>query len=247
MNPEFHAYTLSAPQLGVLLASVAGVAIVHTLAGPDHYIPFIAMARARGWSQWRTAVITLLCGVGHVGSSIILALVGVVFGLGLQRIQFIEELRGNIAAWALIAFGAVYLAWGLKRALRNRPHSHHHAHEDGAEHAHAHTHSTGHAHAHSFGRRATTTPWVLFTIFVFGPCEPMIPLVMYPAAQGSWANTWLVVVVFSVLTLLSMLGVVLLGLRGVRLIPFDRFERFSHAAAGATVMIAGCAIAFLGL
>lgn len=247
MNAEFHAYTLSAPQLGVLLASAAGIAVVHTLAGPDHYIPFIAMARARRWSSLRATVITLLCGVGHVGSSVLLAVVGVMFGLGLQRIQFIEELRGNVAAWALIAFGAVYMAWGLKRALRGQSHTHAHAHEDGAEHAHAHTHSTQHVHVHTLKRRANTTPWVLFTIFVFGPCEPMIPLVMYPAAQGSWSNTWLVVVVFSALTLLSMLAVVLLGLKGIRLIPFDRFERFSHAAAGATVMLAGCAIAFLGL
>jgi len=25
--------------------------------------------------------------------------------------------------------------------------------------------------------------WALFLIFVFGPCEPLIPLIMYPAAK----------------------------------------------------------------
>ena len=40
-------------------------------------------------------------------------------------------LRGNLAAWALIAFGAIYGAWGLRRAYRGRVHTHRHAHADG--------------------------------------------------------------------------------------------------------------------
>jgi sulfite exporter TauE/SafE len=243
MNPEFQTHTLSAPQLGVLVASAAGVAVVHALAGLDHYVPFIALARARGWSWKRAAALTLWCGAGHVASSILLAMAGVAFGLGLPHIRFIEELRGNVAAWALIAFGAVYLAWGLKHAR----HGHSQRHAPGARLAGPSLGSTERACAPNVRPRANTTPWLLFVIFVLGPCEPMIPLVMYPAAQGSWANTGLVVLVFSALTLLSMLGMVMLGLKGIRLIPLDRFERFSHATAGATVMLAGGAIVFLGL
>jgi nickel/cobalt exporter len=248
MEAELHAYTLQGPALGVLLLSTAGVAVVHTLAGPDHYVPFIAMARARKWSTLRTAFITLLCGLGHVGSSVVLALVGIVFGLGLQHIQFVENLRGNLAAWALMAFGAVYLAWGLKRAWRAQSHSHAHAHGEGSVHAHVHAHRAEHMHAHDAKEgRANITPWVLFTIFVFGPCEPMIPLVMYPAVQGSRADTVLVVLVFSTLTILAMLAAVLLALAGLRLMPLGRLERYSHAAAGASVLLAGAAITFMGL
>ena len=158
MNPEFHTYALSAPETSLLLLSTAGVAIIHTVSGPDHYLPFIVMARARQWSTARTIWITLLCGLGHVGSSLVLAIAGVGFGFGLQRIQFIEGFRGNLAAWALIAFGAVYGAWGLKRALRGRTHEHAHEHERAAQHTHPHPHTGEHAHAHTEAGKANITP-----------------------------------------------------------------------------------------
>lgn len=246
MNAEFHAHVLGRPELSVLLASAAGVAVLHTLSGPDHYLPFIVMGRARKWSVARTVVWTTLCGAGHVGSSVLLALAGVVFGLGLERVQFIEEIRGNLAAWAMIAFGVVYCAWGLKKAFRARPHAHAHTHGEG-DHEHMHTHGGAHAHPHGETEGFRLTPWILFTIFVFGPCEPMVPLVMYPAAQGSWSDVWVVVVAFGALTIGSMLAVVLLARQGVRRFTTPRLERFSHAAAGGAIFCAGCAIQFLGM
>lgn len=218
---------LSSPALSVIAVGAAGVAVVHTLAGPDHYLPFIVMARARRWSLARTAGWTLVCGLGHVGSSVILGLGGVMLGYGLEHVQIVEGIRGNLAAWAMIAFGLVYLAWGLKRAARR------------------HADHSGHSHGDSDGFRLT--PWILFTIFVFGPCEPMIPLVMYPAMRGSWLDVWTVVTVFSVLTLASMLAVVLLTVKGTGYLPTRALERFNHAIAGGTILLAGCAIQFLGL
>ena len=72
----------------------------------------------------RTVFWTTLCGLGHVASSVLLAVSGVVFGFGLERVRFIEEFRGNLAAWAMIAFGLVYLAWGLNKAVRHPHHAH---------------------------------------------------------------------------------------------------------------------------
>ncbi|HTL68859.1 MAG TPA: hypothetical protein VL200_14440 [Lacunisphaera sp.] len=247
MLSEFHALTLTPVESSVLLAGAAGVAILHTLAGPDHYLPFIVMGRARKWSTLRTAFWTVLCGLGHVGSSVVLALVGVIFGYGLERVQFFEGLRGNLAAWAMIAFGLVYLVWGLKKASRGREHAHVHGHRGGGMHAHVHGHDLAHAHAHGETEGFKLTPWVLFTIFIFGPCEPMIPLVMYPAARGVWHEVWTVVGVFSALTIGSMLVVVLLAMKGLSFVPTKRFERYNHALAGGTILLAGCAIQFLGL
>lgn len=247
MSPEFHAHQLSSPELSVLMFGTAGVAILHTLAGPDHYLPFIVMGRARRWSALRTVFWTVLCGLGHVGSSVLIALTGVIFGYGLERVRFIEEFRGNLAAWAMIAFGAVYLVWGLRSTARGQSHRHLHAHGLGEEHDHVHQHGRGHAHAHGETEGFRLTPWVLFTIFIFGPCEPMIPLVMYPAAQGSWGDVWTVVAVFSMLTIGAMLVVVLLAMQGLSLLPTKRLERSQHAVAGGTILLAGCAIQFLGL
>lgn len=247
MTDALHAFALGTPEASVLMLSTAGVAVLHTLAGPDHYLPFIVMGRARRWSVGRTVFWTTMCGVGHVGSSVVLALVGVLLGYGLERVQVIEEWRGNLAAWAMIAFGAVYLAWGLKRAARGTTHSHAHLHGAGGSHAHRHAHDAAHAHPHGETEGFNLTPWVLFSIFIFGPCEPMIPLVMYPAAQHSWLDVWSVVAVFGTLTIGAMLVVVLLVRRGISLLPTRRLERFNHAVAGGTILLAGCAIQFLGL
>jgi hypothetical protein len=86
------------------------------------------------------------------------------------------------------------------------------------------------------------TPWILFTIFIFGPCEPLIPLVMYPAAESSWAGVALVTVLFSLTTVATMLGVVLALLRGAEAVRFPAFQRYSHAVAGMLMMICGVAI-----
>lgn len=244
MPPDFPATDL--PRLTVLLAGTAGVAVLHTLSGPDHYLPFVVMGRARQWSAARTVFWTALCGTGHVAGSVVIALLGAVLGYGLERVRLVEEIRGNLAAWAMIAFGAVYLAWGLKQALRAGTHGHAHTH-GGREHAHGHAHGGAHAHPHGETEGFRLTPWILFTIFVFGPCEPMIPLVMYPAAQGAWLEMWAVVAIFTALTVGAMLATVLLAVRGIRLLPLNRIGRFNHAVAGGTLLLAGCAIQFLGL
>lgn len=245
MIAELTSSSLGSTGFLLLLASTAGVAVLHTLAGPDHYLPFIVMSRARRWSARRMVFWTALCGAGHVASSVVVALAAVVFGFGLERVELIEEFRGNLAAWAMIAFGAVYLAWGLNRAFRRHAAAQAHAHAGGEVHAHTHDGARGHAHGETAG--FALTPWVLFTIFVLGPCEPMIPLVMYPAAQGAWAELGAVVVIFTALTVGAMLAAVFLAVRGIRLLPLQRVERFTHAIAGAVVLGAGCAIQFLGL
>lgn len=237
--------------LGALAVTAASVGFLHTLCGPDHYLPFVAMSRVGRWSLRKTAAVTLLCGLGHVASSVLLGFVGIAFGVLLFKLETIESHRGNVAAWLLIAFGWTYFVWGVVRAVRNRPHTHLHVHPDGTVHEHEHTHQAEHLHPHAGPSRGAAkvaaparslTPWVLLTIFMFGPCEPLIPMVMYPAAQ---ANVWGVVCVtllFGLTTLATMTSMVLLMYHGVGALRFDRMHRYSHALAGLVVLSCGVAI-----
>ena len=50
----------------VLIGAAASIGFLHTIMGPDHYVPFIAMSRARGWSLLKTMLVTTACGLGHV-------------------------------------------------------------------------------------------------------------------------------------------------------------------------------------
>lgn len=234
-------------ELTILLITAASIGFFHTLFGPDHYLPFIVMGRARNWSLPKTAYITALCGVGHIAGSILLGMIGIAAGIGVTRLEALESVRGNLAAWLLIAFGMVYFAWGLRRAIKNRPHEHRHFHACGAAHSHEHTHTDDHAHPHEEEGKKTVTPWVLFTIFVLGPCEPLIPLLMYPAAKSSFGGVALVAGVFGLVTVTTMLGVVMVSTLGMSWLPMRRIERYSHALAGATICLSGLAIQFLGL
>jgi sulfite exporter TauE/SafE len=231
--------------VSVLAISAAGIGLIHTLLGPDHYIPFIAMARAGDWSLRKTALITSLCGLGHVLGSVVLGSIGIILGLAVSSLEVIEAIRGDFAAWALIAFGSAYMLWGFRRAARTKPHKHSHNHATGESHSHAHMHFQTHAHVH--GRPARFSPWALFVIFVLGPCEPLIPLLMYPAAKGSPIGLGIVVVVFALVTVATMLGVVLPSAYGMRLIRLDKMERFSHALAGASILLSGMGIKLLAL
>jgi len=224
--------------IAILAGNAALVGFIHTLIGPDHYLPFVVLAKARRWSTTRTMVITAACGIGHVGSSIILGLIGFAFGAALKHLAWIESIRGEVAAWTLIGFGLLYAAWGWRRARRAGPDGHLHTH-GGFIHAHDHVHDP------KTGATVTLTPVILFIIFVFGPCEPLIPLFIYPAATVGWGGAAAVSLVFCAATLATMLSMVQLSLRGLSLLPLQKIERYSHVLAGTSIALAGGAIKVL--
>jgi len=231
----------------VLAGTAAGIGFIHTVIGPDHYLPFIVMAKARKWPLPKTLTVSFLCGLGHVLSSVILGFLGLALGIAVTRIEGVESLRGGLAAWLLIGFGLAYFVWGLRRALRNRPHKHRHIHPSEAEHEHDHAHVAEHCHPHVEEGKANVTPWILFTIFVFGPCEPLIPLVMYPAARHDMAGVALVAAAFGLTTILTMLAIIALSSWGLSFVRLGRLERYAHAIAGAMIFVSGLAVQLLGL
>ena len=210
-------------ELTALIITAASIGFLHTLLGPDHYLPFVAISKARSWSQTRTLVLTVLCGLGHVLSSVILGLIGIAFGMAVANLESVESIRGDLAAWALIAFGLVYLIWGLRRATRNIHHHHHHEPDNG---------------------KTNITPWVLFIVFVLGPCEPLIPILMYPAARSSLSGMIIVASVFSIVTIATMTTIVYMLCRGFRFVPLPSLEKYSHALAGFVIFMCGVAIQF---
>jgi len=232
----------------VLALTAASLGFVHTILGPDHYIPFIAMARAGKWSTIKTTLITIACGAGHVLSTVLLGAVGIAMGIALGEFEFIQSARGEIAVWLLMGFGFMYLLWGLKKAYRNKPHTHYHSHSDGEVHVHKHVHYSDHTHVHEKENNGKSlTPWILFTIFIFGPCEVLIPMLMYPAATESTIGMVVIVTVFGITTISTMLAIVLITLYGIKFVRLGKLERYTHALAGAMILLSGAAIAVLGL
>ena len=241
----------------VLVSAAVGIGFVHTLIGIDHTLPFVVLGKARGWSLRRTLWITGLCGGGHVASSVLLGGAGIglaIFatGLDLQEghhwmegrvgvFESIEAVRGDLAAWALVAFGLTYAAWSLARRRRQQRHVHEHA--SGLVHAHRHPEAGSHEHSSGpAGSIAGLTAWSLFVIFVLGPCEPLIPILMVPAFQvGLWAVVP-VTVAFGVTTMATMAGVVALAYRGLQFVRFPHLRAQAHTLSGLAIAASGLAM-----
>jgi sulfite exporter TauE/SafE len=231
-----------------LCLTAATIGAAHTLLGPDHYVPFVAMSRAGGWSLGRTLRMTAACGVAHVAGSVVIGAVGLALGLAVIRLETLEVVRGDVAAWLMIGFGLATMTWGLVQASRTRG-SHDHDHGT----VHAHPHDTSHLHLHH--SPAATAPaatarvwstWLLFLVFAFGPCEPLIPLLMYPAAKSSWWAVAAVAVAFAAATIATMIAAVVVLRSGVSFLPARGLQRYGHALAGAAILVCGVLIT-LGL
>ncbi len=231
-------------EITLLAITAASIGFFHTLFGPDHYLPFIMMSKARNWKMRKTMLITFLCGLGHVAGSVVLGIIGISVGIAISKIEMFEAFRGNMATWAFIVFGFVYLVGGIRQAIRNKPHTHLHIHEDGSKHDHVHSHKEEHSHVHG---KKNITPWVLFTIFVLGPCEPLIPILMYPSAKNSISGLVFITLIFAIVTITTMMTVVYIASLGYKFVPMKKMERYSHAIAGFIIMFSGLGIQFLGL
>ena len=86
----------------------------------------------------------------------------------------------------------------------------------------------------------------MFIIFVLGPCEPMIPLLYYPAAQNSLTGMLLLIVVYTMVTLITMLSLVLLGYFGIAFIATQKIERYVHVLGGTTILLCGAGMLWMG-
>jgi nickel/cobalt transporter (NicO) family protein len=242
---------LEAGDLTILVWVALALGFLHTILGPDHYLPFVMMAKAQKWSRKKTAFITALCGLGHVASSVVIGC-----GLALAGMHFGEWEssswaswhggRGSLAAWLLMGLGVAFVIWGLIRVMRGRTHTHAHLCGDGSSHSHAHDHSDTHMHLHASPVKKMT-PWVLFTIFVFGPCESLIPLMLAAWAIAGFAGSMLIALCFSAVTVATIVGTVWVLQQGVDRIPLGKMDRWSTTLAGVSLVFCGAAIQWLGL
>ncbi|HBQ37473.1 MAG: hypothetical protein A3I71_03725 [Omnitrophica WOR_2 bacterium RIFCSPLOWO2_02_FULL_63_16] len=210
--------------MGVLLTSAVSVAFFHALA-PDHWLPFVALAKVSHWPMKRLAWITTLAGLGHVVSSLLLGLVGLWVGLAVHHLEGAEAWRGHVGIWLLIGFGVAYALWGFKHAQHPHPHI---SVEDAVK------------------AYAVRRMWMLFAIMVFGPCEPLIPL-MFVASRHGLPMVWAISAAFSVVTVAMVVGQSCLSYAGVRLVDAPWMSRYAHMLTGVVIVLTALAVMLLGV
>jgi sulfite exporter TauE/SafE len=180
-----------------------------------------------------------------VGGSVIIGIIGIGLGISLTKLEIIESQRGNLVSWMLIAFGLIYSLYGVNKYLKKGSHFH-------LPHFLVPKKVRNMAH---FSEKETDdnaesmtkiTPWILFLIFIFGPCEVLIPLLIFPAAQFNTLGIVAVSLVFGSTTILTMLLAVYLGQKGTAFVKFKNGEKYFHIIAGIVILISGIGIQFLG-
>jgi hypothetical protein len=212
----------------LLILSALTIGIVHAMA-PDHWLPFVMLGKTQQWSGWKTTRVVSLAGLGHVASSVIITVIGILAGAALEHVNGWEELRGNYASLLLIAFGVVYAAWGLFHWKK-----------------HTHDHSGHHVHPHGVNKVAAASYWTLFALIVFGPCEPLIPLLFASVSYG-WMAAGVIFIVFGGVTIVMMLLQVHLAMLGLSMMRFHFLSDASHIVAGVVIAATGIAIRILGI
>ena len=226
-------------ELGTLLITAISLGTFHTLIGIDHYIPFVALSKANHWKYLKTMAVVLICGLGHVLSSVLLGLVGIWLGAELGLLQNIDNISAFIAMWFLIGFGTLYALWGVWRAYKNKPHRHTLPNGHLLEHTH-------HAKEHQLEdpspkQRQKIVFWGLFIVLVLGPCEPLIPLMFSASAISAFA-VGTIILIFGLFTIATMLICTTLVLKGINLIKIQKWERYGHIIAGVSLVLCGIVI-----
>jgi hypothetical protein len=210
-----------------LLAGAAFAGTAHTIIGPDHYLPIVAMARSRQWSFKKTMGATLILGLGHTMSAILIAVLAIQFGLKATGLIGIESARGQMAGWILLISGLLYMLWTFRKSARRIE-----------------------------KKEKLTQPnqtskgllfWTLLVVFVIGPCEPLIPILFLSSANITAGHIAILAGTFTLTTLLTMgLAVGILHV-GIDKIKINLTPKIAHALVGATISFCGVAILFLGL
>lgn len=188
-------------------------------------MPFVALAKSSRWKMAQLAFIATLAGIGHVASSLLIGVLGLWAGWAVLKMEGAEAWRGGVSIWLLIGFGMAYAIWGLKHA----------------QHPHPHVSVQDAVKAY-----AAKKVWILMAILVFGPCEPLIPLMFLAYEEGIGA-IWAVCIVFSLVTIAMVVGQSCLAYAGMSLFRPKWMERYAHAMAGLAIVVTGLAVLVLGL
>jgi len=225
----------------VLLSTAIATGVFHTVI-PDHWLPFVLIGRARGWSIGRTAGVSAFSALVHVTISSLIGLFAL--AAGLFAADLVGETLHRAGAILLIVFGLLYAIWAWRKGG--------HFHPGGAWlHSRAGTPSCAgdegndnpeHLHYHADdelirGRSRWSALWLAVLIGA-NPCILLVPIMTSAAGQGPGFVS-LVVLTYSLPCIALVVGLSVLGVVGARRIRLPGAARHME-------MISGLIIAALG-
>ena len=219
----------------LLFLSSCSTAIIHALI-PDHWLPFVLMARAQGWSERRAATLTGLAGVLHVLVSVVAG--GLTILVGSTSVQSLANRTGHslgfVGGLLLVLFGVGY---GVFRHFREASvHAAPGPSREKPEGDEGHVHVHGHLLERWF--HGALTAGALVLVIGISPCALLVPILFAASAAGAMA-VLAAALGFALCTIATMVGVTLIAMRGMRRIELPFFTRYGDLISGALVAAVG--------
>lgn len=206
----------------IMLGSLA-LSIIHALI-PNHWMPLIAIGKTENWSRSETLRATLITGIAHTLSII---LIGIVVGLfGYKFAATYVETAKVIAPLVLLVLGIIYLLAELDSS-----HRHHH-------------------HAETVNLTTKRSQFqilaVLGTGMFFSPCIE-IEAYFFSAGTIGWRGILAVSIVYLVVTVLGMVLLVDFGMKGVNALEekLHFFEHHEQGLTGSVLIVLGVVAYFI--
>jgi len=222
----------------LLFLSSCSTAVIHALI-PDHWLPFVLLARLERWSGRRTMMMVGITGLIHAAVSVAvgagLAVLGASSARGLAyRLGASLELIGGAL---LVLFGLTYGLWAHFREAR----AHRQASADGSR-AQG---STVHGHGHLLSRlsRGYLSGGTLVAIIGVSPCVLLQPILFAAASEGLLPAI-LSAAGFTLCTISTMLAVTILATRGIRGLHLSFFRRYGDLVSGLVIAAIGIVLVF---
>ena len=210
----------------VLITSASATAFLHAVI-PDHWLPFVLVGKAQGWSKRKTLFYSALSAILHVAVSIVLGTIGYI--IGIASASSIGENMESVIGLVLLLFGILYSAWGLKShgGALHLGHSHGpHSHEDGLK-----------------GKKRKITGWSLALVMGLNPCVVALPVISATVAKG-FVVMLLVSAAFALTTILLLVGLTSLGLLTSYKLKLKFLEKYGEVLSGIILSITGVAFLF---
>lgn len=196
------------------------LSLVHA-AIPNHWLPIVTIGKAEKWTMHETMKATLLIGVAHITSTLI---IGVLIGIaGFQLSSKHAELTHWVAPAVLALLG---LGFVLADVFNGNRHDHNHFSEVGG------------------GKTKSAIIWSMVLAMFLSPC---IELEVYflPAGAYGWAGILATSAVYLVATVGMMMTLVYLGAKGLSRLNWHVFEHHQKTLTGAILIILSAVSLFI--
>ncbi len=199
-----------------------GVGFLHAVI-PTHWLPFVAIGRARNWSNRRILAAVALAGGGHI-------LATTALGIGLAWFGFrLNERFDQAFHWVA---GAILVGLGVWLAFR-------------ASHGPGCDHYQGNLEKKRAAASDRAAMWGLLLTLTLSPCELFLPIYLTAAPYGWTGVAWLSAVL-AVATLGGMLTLTWVTLHAVQRLQWRPLQHLDSRLTGVLLLLLGVATVAFG-